>query len=195
LLSGHSPVRFVANVAVWALLGSLCLCKDAAVAEVCVEQHDKKPSRPLWPTPAGRNDPIRWRECYVIGLAPLPIFRAIPRWLAVLGVFRGGRPSQWPDRLDVSPEFLSSVWRFDLAAAFAGLRSRANGYEAYRRSWASFFCAAGLPSLWVCVAGPACREKRLNTWDDFAADRSIVQGNHTGQDVGNLQATFPYVIA
>src|SRR2546425_4194279 len=89
LQSEGSRLAFLAHLAVWAFLGALCLrlgwCR---LRKVCVEQRDKRPSRRLWAfRPAVGNHPIRWRECYVIGLAPLPILRIVPRWLALLGVF------------------------------------------------------------------------------------------------------------
>jgi ABC-type transport system involved in multi-copper enzyme maturation permease subunit len=39
------------------------------------------PDRP----PVG-DDPIRWKEYYIDGLAPLPVLRRVPRWVGVLAV-------------------------------------------------------------------------------------------------------------
>lgn len=89
LFTEGSWLRFSAHLAVWAFLGAICLRLGwGRLRKVCVEQRDRRPPRRLWAfRPAVGNDPIRWRECYVIGLAPMPILRIVPRWLAVLAVF------------------------------------------------------------------------------------------------------------
>src|SRR5882724_2425611 len=169
LLQGHSPVTFVAHVAIWAVLGSLCLWQGCRrLREVCVAQHDRKPSRRLWAyRPPVGNDPIRWRECHVIGLAPLPVLRAIPRWLAVLGVLAFAVLLNGLIAQDVSAEFLSSVSRFDLAAAFAGVRSRAHDYQEAPALMGIVFVLLGCLALGVRCGTSVPEEKRRNTWDDL----------------------------
>src|SRR5262249_41435488 len=41
----------------------------------------------LWPRPPIGTNPVQWREQYVDGLTPVRALRAVPRPLALLGVF------------------------------------------------------------------------------------------------------------
>lgn len=197
LLQGHSPLLFVAHLVVWALLGSLCLWQGCRrLREVCVEQLDKKPSRRIWAyRPPVGNDPIRWRECHVIGLAPLPIFRAIPRWVAVFGVFAGAVVLNGLIALDVSPAFVSSVSRFDFETALACVRTKARGHEEATALMGIIFVLLGCFALAVRCATSVPEEKRRNTWDDLLLTAQSFREITTGKMWGILQATVPYVIA
>src|SRR5262249_53898764 len=74
----------VLHFAAWAGAGSLCLALAmASLRYACLRQIEARPHRWLWAfRSAVGDDPIRWRERHVIGLAPLPWLRLIPTWMA-----------------------------------------------------------------------------------------------------------------
>src|SRR5579864_7391354 len=86
MLNGGSWVPFVVHLDVWALAGAGCLrLAWGQVREVCLRQPDQRPPRRVWAfRPPVGNDAIRWRECFIIGLAPIPILRMVPRWLGLV---------------------------------------------------------------------------------------------------------------
>src|SRR5205814_2342384 len=67
------PTAFLIHLAAWAVVGTLCFVLVAGLLRwCCLRQQDSKPSRRLWAfRPAVADDSVRWRERYVIGLAPL----------------------------------------------------------------------------------------------------------------------------
>src|SRR5207253_2972715 len=116
LLNEGPWVIFATNLAAWVILGAICLRLGwARLRKVCVEQRDKRPSRRLWAfRPAVGENPIRWRECYVIGLAPMPILRIVPRWLALLVVFTFSSMIAGMIANAHAPGFVSALLNIDL---------------------------------------------------------------------------------
>ncbi len=82
--------RYVVHLAVWLLLGSACLLiaywrvRATSLAQLEV----RKRFRDLLgeSRPPVSDDPIRWKERYLVGIAPLPWLRGIPRWFGMLAV-------------------------------------------------------------------------------------------------------------
>ncbi len=87
--SWECPREFLAHLGIWFGLGLLCLVVAAVrLRPACLRQLEKRPSR--WRSairPQVGDDSIRWREQYVLGLAPLAWLRGMPGWLALSGVF------------------------------------------------------------------------------------------------------------
>src|SRR5262249_38917908 len=72
----------------WAAVGAACFALAVVeLAPAARRQADRHVSRWLWALrPAVGNDPVRWRERYVLGLAPLPFLRMVPGWIGLLRV-------------------------------------------------------------------------------------------------------------
>jgi hypothetical protein len=80
---------FIGHLALWAAIGAICLAIASwRLRPVAIKSLDHAPPRWLWAfrMPMG-DQPVQWRERHVIGVAPLPILRQVPRGMARLGVF------------------------------------------------------------------------------------------------------------
>jgi hypothetical protein len=172
LLNEGTLLAFVVHLAAWAFLGAVCLRLGwSRLRKVCVEQHDKKPSRRLWAfRPAVGNNPIRWRECHVIGLAPMPILRIVPRWLALLLVFT-------------------------FSAAVAELIAQKNEIQQSVSLMGLVFVLSANALVGVRCGTSVAEEKRRNTWDDLLLTAQSFREITTGKMWGVLQAIVPYIIA
>jgi len=197
LQSEGSRLAFLAHLAVWAFLGALCLrlgwCR---LRKVCVEQRDKRPSRRLWAfRPAVGNHPIRWRECYVIGLAPLPILRIVPRWLALLGVFTFSAAVAGMIADNLAPGFATPLLKIDVVGAFRNLETRQHEIEQSVALMGLVFILSANLVVGVRCGTSVAEEKRRHTWNDLLLTAQSFRQITTGKMWGVLQATVPYLIA
>src|SRR5262249_37679424 len=80
--------RLLISTVLWGLLGAACLAlavwrlRPAYLSELEAVPPGE-PSRLAPPRPQVDDDPVRWRERNVDGLAPLYALRRVPRWLAL----------------------------------------------------------------------------------------------------------------
>jgi ABC-type transport system involved in multi-copper enzyme maturation permease subunit len=88
---GEVGRRLLVSSACWGTMGGVCLAlaawrlRPAYVREL----ENLQPEKARWYSVARvpvRDEPIRWRERHVEGLAPTPSLRRVPQWLAVTGV-------------------------------------------------------------------------------------------------------------
>jgi ABC-type transport system involved in multi-copper enzyme maturation permease subunit len=197
LLHGESLYVFLMHLAIWAFLGWMCLRLGwGRLRQVCVAQIDKKPPRRLWAfRPPVGNNPIRWRECYLIGLAPIPILRIVPRWLALLTIFLLSAAVAAYTANDIAPGFVAAVLNIDPIAASQGMALRHREIQdSVQRMGLIFVLLADL-LVGVRCAMSVAEEKRRNTWDDLLLTAQSFREITTGKMWGILQATFPYVVA
>jgi hypothetical protein len=197
LLDGGSRLALVTHLAVWALLGVICLRLGAGrLRKVCVEQRDRRPSRRLWAfRPAVGNDPIRWRECYVIGLAPMPILRIVPRWLALLAVFTFSAAVAGLIASSLAPGFVTALWQIDLVQAFEKLGARQREIKEYVPLMGMVFILLANLLVGVRCWTSVAEEKRRNTWDDLLLTAQSFREITTSKMWGILRATVPYIVA
>lgn len=197
LLKEGAGWAFVAHLAAWASLGAICLGLGwGRLRKVCVEQHDKKPSRRLWAfRPAVGDNPIRWRECYVIGLAPMPILRIVPRWLALLAVATFSTAVAVMIANDLAPGFIAAILRIDLVEAFHLLRRNGSEIQTSVPLMGLVFILLANLLVGVRCGTSVAEEKRQNTWDDLLLTAQSFREITTGKMWGILQATVPYIIA
>jgi predicted RNase H-like HicB family nuclease len=187
----------VVHLAIWTLLGSLCARLGAKrLRKVCVEQHERKPSRRLWAfRPAVGDNPIRWRECYVIGLAPLPVLRIIPRWLALLLVTASSAAIAGVLAESFAPGSMAALWKLDVVQAFQRLRWNNDRIGGYVPIMGMIFVLSGTVLVGVRCGTSVAEEKRRNTWDDLLLTAQSFREITTGKMWGVLQGTLPYIIA
>jgi hypothetical protein len=197
--ASKTPPDFLHHLAAWGAVGLGCLILAATrLRRVCLGQIEKRPGRWLWAfRPSVGNDPIRWRERYVIGLAPLPWLRGVPTWMALLGVFA-----------------------FSAILAGSAIDSMARGFFPalrdldFPRAWKSWqkpvspdrvvgelsVMGATLLVVSSLVIGVRCgtsiaEEKRRNTLDDLLLTGRSIHWIIRSKRWGVLQAAVPYVIA
>lgn len=198
LLSDGFDWEFLGHLAAWGCLALLCLRLGwGRLRCVCVEQRDRRPPRRLWAfRPAVGNNPIRWRECHVIGLAPLPILRIVPRWLALIAVFVFSAVVAVLLADNVAPGVAPALARVDVAAAVASVSSRGRDVERYAVPMMGL-CFILLNNLLVGVrcGTSVAEEKRRNTWDDLLLTAQSFREITRGKMWGVLQATIPYIVA
>jgi ABC-type transport system involved in multi-copper enzyme maturation permease subunit len=197
LLREGTWLAFVCHLAAWALLGAACLpVAWARLRKVCLQQRDKRPSRRIWAfRPPVGNNAVRWRECYVIGLAPMPILRMVPRWLGLVGVFTFSAAVAGLIADHVAPGFLAALWNMNLVRAFADLRTQRDAIaESVWLMGLVFVLLADLLLLVRCLTSVA-EEKRRNTWDDLLLTAQSFREIINGKMWGILQATVPFIIA
>jgi hypothetical protein len=197
LLSEGAWLAFVCHLAAWVLLGIACLpVAWGRLRQVCLEQRDKRPARRLWAfRPRVGNNAIRWRECYVIGLAPIPILRMVPRWLGLVGVFTFSAVLAGLIADRAAPGFLMALWNLNLVQAFADLQTRGDAVaESVGLMGLVFLLLADLLLLVRCMSSVA-EEKRRNTWDDLLLTAQSFREITNAKMWGILQATVPFILA
>jgi ABC-type Na+ efflux pump permease subunit len=197
LFNEGSRLTFMAHLALWAFVGAVCLRLGwARLRKVCVEQREKKPSRRLWAfRPAVGNDAIRWRECHVIGLAPMPILRIVPRWLALLAVFTFSAAVAGLIADGFAPGFVRPLLQLDVVKAFKNLGTRENEIKDALPPMGLVFILSASLLVGVRCGTSVAEEKRRNTWDDLLLTAQSFREITTGKMWGVLQATVPYIIA
>lgn len=195
--SGGQLPPFLLHLAAWAGVGVVCLLLAAArLRRACLEQGQKSPSRRLWAyrPPVGDN-PILWRERHVIGLAPLPFLRVVPRWLAVLGVFTFSAAVTVLVAESVAPGVVPAVLNFDFARAYADLRLEAGNIGSVMPVLGLIFIFLAEMLVGVRCLTSVAEEKRRKTWDDLLLTAQSFQEITRSKMWGVLLATVPYVIA
>jgi hypothetical protein len=197
LLNQEAYFTFAIHLAAWALLGGLSLRLGwRRLRKVCVEQRDHKPSRRLWAyRPAVGNHPIRWRECYVIGLAPMPILRIVPRWLALLSAFTFSIAVAVLVANNIAPGFAVALLNIDFAAAHRILWIQKHVIIDSVWFMGVVFIVMADALLLVRCGTSVAEEKRRNTWEDLLLTAQSFREITTGKMWGILQAIVPYVIA
>src|SRR5206468_3829308 len=109
-------VQVLVHLVFYLSLGLICVAVSTwSLQRASLRQLEDRPSRWVWAFRASvGDDPVYWREKYVIGLAPLPLLRMIPTWLARLGVFGFAVVLTYTGlRNAIGQSFLYAVQRFD----------------------------------------------------------------------------------
>jgi ABC-type Na+ efflux pump permease subunit len=197
LVRGGQRLAFVAHLAIWVLFGLICLhLGSARLRPVCVAQHDWKPPRRLWAfRPAVGNNPIRWRECYVIGLAPIPVLRILPRWLALVAVFIFSAGFNGMLANEFSSELLVELSNLEFAKAYAQLKSKHEEIVSALPLMGLVFILLASLLLGVRCGLSVSEEKRRNTWDDLLLTAQSFREITTAKMWGILQGIAFYVVA
>lgn len=165
------PLTVLCHLAFWAAAGTLCLAATAAcVRPVAKRQAEKQAPRWLWALrPPVGNNPVRWREQYVLGLAPIGVLRLVPRWMGRLGVLTFS--------LILAGDALghvvgTHVYRLLQDGEFAAVRVLLSRPRLEPLSNALNLMGAFLLILTSATVGLRCggsiaEEKRRKTWEDL----------------------------
>jgi ABC-type transport system involved in multi-copper enzyme maturation permease subunit len=170
--------RLLVSMLAWGSIGMLCLSlavwrlRPAYLRQL---QEEGRPKRPRWwrarrtPVP---DEPIRWKERYVEGLAPLAALRHVPRWLGMAVIFLATLVSSalilWSHLGPAGKAFyFQSVVALLVAALLVGLR----------------------------CSGAVTGERERQTWEALLLTPLPVQHLIRGKLWGIIGASYPYLLA
>ncbi len=194
---GLRPLAFLAHVAFWGGAGVLCFALTAArLHPAYVKQAESRPWRWLWAfRPRVGDDPIRWREQHVLGLAPLPVLRMIPGWLGRLAVltFSAILALEALDHISAG-SLLLALRRGKFALAWEVLQHPYLG-----RLWEDIhimgiaLLVLGTLTAGLRCAGSIAEEKRRKTWDDLVLTPLSLEEIVFDKWWGVVRASVPYL--
>jgi ABC-type Na+ efflux pump permease subunit len=190
------PAAFALHLAAWAGAGFACLAlASARLRSACLDQLERRPGRWLWAfRPPVGNDPVRWRERYVIGLAPLPWLRGVPTWLALLGVFSFSAILAGTGLDSVTHGFFESLREGQWARTWQLLGHLDAGRVLAEVTVSGVvLLVLGVPVVGVRCATSITEEKRRKTWEDLVLTPLLLEEIVRGKRWGILQAAVPYV--
>lgn len=190
------PVLLLLHLGAWIGIGSLCLALAAArLRPACLGQQERSPGRWLWAfRPAMGNAPVRWRERYVIGLAPFPWLRIVPTWLAMLGVFSfSAILAITAIKYVAGPAwYVARDGQFMLAVRFLGQADPGRAKEEVT-VMGIVLLVIGVGVVGVRCGGSIAQEKRRKTWEDPILTPLTLEEIMEDKKRGVLQATIPYL--
>lgn len=184
------------HLGLWSAIGLTCF--SLAVARLIPAsrgQADKRTSGWLAKLrPPVGNDPVRWRERYIIGLAPLPWLRMVPGWAGLIGVFTFSAILAG-DALDhASGRFLRMVVEEGDPSLLRDLFRRINlerVTEGVDALGVIFLLLAPL-LVGVRCSTSISEEKRRKTWEDLLLTSLPLEEIVRGKKWGVLQAAIPH---
>jgi ABC-type transport system involved in multi-copper enzyme maturation permease subunit len=161
----------VKHLGCFAALGTLCLGVSALRLNAAIlRQPNAAGRRWLYRPPIG-DQPVRWRERYVMGVAPIVALRSIPAWMGRLGVFTFSAIVVGQALDEASGGGLRQLLRDgDIRGllAFPGRHFARSDWLWFDIHLMGFVLAAvgGIATSVRCAGGIA-DEKRRKTWDDL----------------------------
>jgi ABC-type transport system involved in multi-copper enzyme maturation permease subunit len=183
--------RMLGSIAAWSSLGAVSLAvavwrlRPAYQRQLESSRVFEKPRRVLWPRPPVGKNPVQWREQYVDGLTPVRALRAVPRPLALLGVFvlscviTGGLLYSHQSRPDALLRLPHILWVADFRSLTALFDNGVTWAFLVQTSVVMF-----LASLLVGVrcSGAIVGEREKQTWEALLTtpltERELVRGKY-----------------
>ncbi len=168
-----------------------------SIRAACLKQLEDRSYRWRWGirSSVGEN-PIRWRERQILGVAPLPALRTIPSWLGAVGclVFSiamiGGIINNNTQGRLVS-HFFRMEWDY-FFGIFTRLSPTMVANETILMGIILIFFT-GITILIRC-AGSISEEKRMKTWDDLLMTAIPVQEIASQKMWGIMQASTLFIV-
>jgi ABC-type transport system involved in multi-copper enzyme maturation permease subunit len=193
--------KLLLHFLVWGGAGLLCaglsIWRLRHACLVQLEGSARKVVKLLWLfRPGLRGNPVRWRETHIIGLAPLPWLRMVPKWMAMLGVFA------FSFILVLSG--LSGVYGQGFFPALRSLDPEVIRLVTYSFTPARVYQELAVIGVILLVIGPLVvavrcagsisEEKRRKTWEDLVVTPLTFDEIIQGKMWGILSAATPYLI-
>jgi ABC-type Na+ efflux pump permease subunit len=194
-----APVPLMAlalHLTAWVAVGFACLALAVAqLRSACLNQLEKRPGRWLWAfRPRVADDPVRWRERFVLGLAPLPWLRGVPTWMALLGVFSFSAILAGTSLDAMVPGFFQLLREGHWERAYAMLQHPLGERVGSEIAVSGVILVLlGVPVVGVRCATSIKEEKRRKTWEDLVLTPLPLEQILWSKMWGVLQAAFPYV--
>jgi ABC-type transport system involved in multi-copper enzyme maturation permease subunit len=203
---GERTRRLLSFVMVWGLFGMACLALAVwRLRNSCLRHLEKSSKRRWWQLqlarrPRVKGDPIRWKERYVEGIAPLAVLRALPGWLGVLLVFLLTSASSiyiLDKHLDPQ-DTLGTVTGLVLSGDFLQLIV----VQQRMTSSTSDFCSQGVAVLLLAglvitarCSGAVTAEREKGTWETLLQTPLETRQLIRGKLWGIMGASAPYLAA
>ncbi len=192
------PVGFVLHLAFWVAAGAACLAVAASRLHPAFRR-ESDPRRRVWlwklRPPVG-DDPVRWREQHLLGLAPLPLLQRIPRWMGLACTFAFAAALaleglDWATKKQLLPELRYAQF----AAAWRAVHILEDGrLEEGVHLMGAFLFVMGTFIVGVRCAGSIAEEKRRKTWEDLLMTALTLDEIVAGKWQGVVRATVPYLV-
>jgi len=189
----------IAHLVTYTLIGIVCLSLAVArLRPAALRQGEQRPGKWMW---AFRrpitNDPIRWRERQVYGLAPLPILRALPTSLALSGTFvfsliLAGTAFDRYLAFNFFPHLMAG--NFNQAMDVLG-RVSVNRVLEEVSIMGVILCVLSGVIVSARSANSVAEEKRRKTWDDLAITPKSEEEIIRSKQWGVFDAAIPHAIA
>jgi hypothetical protein len=185
------------HLAAWLVIGVTCLTlATLRLRPACLGQAERRPGRWLWAfRPRVGDAPIRWRERYIIGLAPLPWLRLVPTWLALLGVlsFSAILAVTALDSI-LGPGFSYAIRAGNFALAGHILeRAQPESLGTELAVMGIILLVSGVIVVGVRCGGSIAEEKRRKTWEDLVLTPLSLHEIVRDKRRGVILATLPYL--
>jgi ABC-type Na+ efflux pump permease subunit len=202
ILTASKPARMkyvFVHLAANAIIGVICLLLSIArLRPAALAQAEQRPMKWLWAfrVPIGEN-PVRWRERHVFGVAAIPLLRTIPKSLALVGTFAFSAIIAFTG-IDqtIARNFFPFLFAGEFRQAFDDL-AKARPERVVNELFVQgmVLCViVGIVAV-VRMATSISEEKRRKTWDDLAitplSHREIIAGKRWGI----FDAGLPHVLA
>jgi ABC-type transport system involved in multi-copper enzyme maturation permease subunit len=161
-------------------------------------QDEKRPGRRLWAyRPRIGNDPIRWRERYVLGLAPLPWLRGIPSWLGVFAIFCLSAILSVTALDALTPGFMEALKQGEWIELWHMLNDISRPERIQGEVWTLGIVLLFLGGLTMAVrcGNSISEEKRRKTWEDLILTGISVEDIAKSKVRGIYLAILPHLFA
>jgi ABC-type transport system involved in multi-copper enzyme maturation permease subunit len=197
---GLRPATLLLHLLVWVLAGVVCVALAIfRLRHACLVQLEgvgRRPLRVIWMLrPRIRGNPVRWRETHVLGLAPLPWLRMVPKWMAMLGVLAFALILLLSGLSSILGQgFFPAILRGDFALLeiMFSQFERVRGFQEIAVMGIILVIIAPLV-VGVRCAGSIGEEKRRKTWQDLVVTPLTADEIIQGKMWGVLNAATPYL--
>jgi ABC-type Na+ efflux pump permease subunit len=196
---GEAGRRLAVSAVAWGLIGGSCLVL-AAARLLPTYIRELESIRPEWFS-HGRepveDEPVRWRESHVEGLAPIAAMRRVPRWLAItliaglttlssLGILWWAKDSRAS-----TADVLRACMELNVRKAASLLPEANSGF------WVQGLVAMFLASLVVGIrcSGSIAVEREKQTWEAVLLTPMTAKQIVRGKLWGVMGASFWYLLA
>jgi hypothetical protein len=197
----HNAIRweqFVIHLMVFGGAGLICLLLSMALLRwASLRLVESRSGRWLWAfRPAMGINPIRWREQFVLGIAPLPWLRIVPSWLAGLGVLVFSGYLAYTALPGILGHNVKNVLWEGRFLSFCNMLLYADQARVYPEINILGILLIFFATMVVGVRCGGCvaEEKRRRTWDDLVLTPWSVQEILQSKMWGILAAAVPYVM-
>jgi hypothetical protein len=172
------PLAYLLHIGFWLGVGGVFLVVAVnRLVPAHLRHLDRRPLQRRWARrPPVSDDPVAWRERYVLGLAPLPWLRGVPSWLARLGV------------LGVSASL--AYW-----LAITSQRTRGPTISSTVCGVNLVFLALSCMAVTVRCAVSIPEENWRKTWEDLLLTPLSLTDIVRSKRRGIIQAAVPYLVA
>jgi ABC-type transport system involved in multi-copper enzyme maturation permease subunit len=204
--AGAYAHRAFRSVLAWLVLGSVCVLlaawrlRGAYLRQLEGEGKQRKPRWWRARRPAVGDNPLRWKERHVEGVAPLAFFRGMPRWLGLLLVFAATMFSSAAILLNHLPPgetgatIVGRLVHLDAAGLLAVAADLSPASEEFFGQGVAVLLLAGVV-IGIRCSGAVTGERERQTWEALLLTPMETRELIRGKLWGIVGASYPYLLA